>query len=280
MKNTSLTRLWAGSILGGLTIVAVSPAVAAAARSQATPGVEAGASAISLSPREASEIGRRIWKNECAGTVEGLTTWNTGENFASLGIGHFIWYPAGYRGPFEESFPALLDYLRAEGIKLPAWLKDAPPCPWPSRSAFQKDLGSPQMKELRQLLVDTIPYQARFAAQRLERALPKMLAAAPPSERARIRSNFYRVAREPLGLYALMDYVNFKGEGISPTERYRGEGWGLLQVLETMGDGPALAEFSRAAIYVLERRVRNSPPERKEARWMPGWRNRCLTYRA
>jgi hypothetical protein len=105
-----------------------------------------------------------------------------------------------------------------------------------------------------------------------------MLAAAPPNQRARIEQNFYRVAAEPLGLYALMDYVNFKGEGTSPTERYREQGWGLLQVLEHMGDGPALPEFSRSAIWVLERRIKNSPPERKEIRWMPGWRNRCLTY--
>ena len=44
-------------------------------------------------------------------------------------------------------------------------------------------------------------------------------------------------------------------------------------------DGPAAAvEFSQAAIRMLERRVANAPPERGEQRWMPGWRNRCLTY--
>ena len=39
---------------------------------------------------EAKEIGRRIWMNECGGTIEGLTSWNKGEYFASLGLGHFI----------------------------------------------------------------------------------------------------------------------------------------------------------------------------------------------
>ena len=29
----------------------------------------------------------------------------------------------------------------------------------------------------------------------------------------------------------MIDYVNFKGDGLKPTERYKGEGWGLLQVL-------------------------------------------------
>jgi hypothetical protein len=106
-----------------------------------------------------------------------------------------------------------------------------------------------------------------------------MLAAAPASEREKIRTNFYRVATEPLGLYALMDYVNFKGEGISPTERYNGQGWGLLQVLETMPTrGPALPAFAEAADTVLTRRVKNSPPARNEAKWLPGWRNRLKTY--
>jgi hypothetical protein len=135
------------------------------------------------------------------------------------------------------------------------------------------------MLQLRDLLKDTVGWQARFAALRMEGALPKMLAAAPAVERDRIQTNFYRVAREPLGLYALMDYVNFKGEGVSPSERYRGQGWGLLQVLETMSPtGPAIRAFVKAADSVLTRRVANSPPARGEAKWLPGWRNRLRTY--
>lgn len=256
-------------------------AIAMSACTQATTGQPqsaAAAPAVRLSDAQAREIGNRIWRNECAGTVEGLTSWNHGEDFASLGIGHFIWYPVGKSGPFEESFPWLLVYLRGEGVRLPPWLAEVRGCPWPDRGAFMADFQSPRMKELRQLLLDTIPQQARFAAMRLENALPKMLEAAPPGERARIRENFYRVAEQPLGMYALVDYVNFKGEGVSPTERYRGQGWGLLQVLEEMGPGPPMREFARAADKVLTRRVQNSPPERNEARWLPGWRNRLATY--
>src|SRR5476651_1135296 len=76
---------------------------------------------VNLSEAQAVEIGHRIWKNECAGTVSGLTSWNKGENFPSLGIGHFIWYPAGQRGPFEESFPKLAAYLAAQGVTVPDW---------------------------------------------------------------------------------------------------------------------------------------------------------------
>ncbi|GAB4169131.1 MAG: hypothetical protein Fur0032_07570 [Terrimicrobiaceae bacterium] len=232
---------------------------------------------IELNDAQAKEIGRRIWKNECAGTVTGLTSWNKGEDFASLGIAHFIWYPAGRKGPFQESFPGLVDYLMDQGIRVPAWLEG--PCPWNSRTEFMNDFDGVRMKNLRNVLENTIGEQARYAAQRLEKALPKMLAAATPGARAKIQKNFYRVAAEPLGLYALMDYVNFKGEGISPTERYQGRGWGLLQVLETMPtEGAALPAFARAADEVLTRRVQNSPPARNESKWLPGWRNRLATY--
>ena len=251
-------------LLGGILFV-----ITAAAFSQS----------IQLSKSEAELIGRKIWQNESGGTVAGLTAWNSGEDFASLGIGHFIWYPAGRRGPFEESFPPLLNYLASSGIALPSWLENAPACPWSNRAQFLADQQGPRMKELRSLLSETIALQATFAVSRLEQALPKMLKAAPDPERAKIRRNFFRVAATRLGPYALVDYVNFKGEGTLPTERYHGQGWGLLQVLETMGDGPALSEFRLAADRVLTRRVKNSPPERGEKRWLPGWRNRIRTYR-
>jgi len=245
----------------------------------ASPAAPSGGSGIKISDAEANRIGQQIWRNECAGTRDGLTSWNKGEDFASLGIGHFIWYPEGKRGPFKESFPALKNYLRAQGVKIPAWLAAAEACPWPDRASFMADFRSPRLEELRTLLASTVGHQARFAALRLEAALPKMLEAAPPSERDKIRRNFYRVANAPGGLYALMDYVNFKGEGTSPSERYQGEGWGLLQVLAGMSDsGSPTAAFSRSADRVLTRRVELSPPARGEKRWLPGWRNRLATY--
>jgi hypothetical protein len=234
--------------------------------------------AIHLSDAQADKIGRRLWQNECGGTVSGLTSWNSGESFASLGIGHFIWYPVGQTGPFEESFPPLLVYLKESGVALPAWLRESHGCPWPNRSAFLADLHSARLQELRTILAGTVPLQARFAANRLEAALPKMLASAPPGEQVKVKQNFYRVAATSSGMYPLVDYVNFKGEGTSPTERYRGQGWGLLQVLETMNDGPALEQFRTAAAQVLTRRVHNAPPERHEERWLPGWLSRVRSY--
>lgn len=237
------------------------------------------ASDLRISSAEADSIGRKIWRNECAGTKDGLTSWNKGEDFASLGIGHFIWYPAGRRGPFKESFPALRDFLRAQGVELPEWLSSAKSCPWSDRASFMQDFDGPRLGGLRNLLASTVGLQARFAALRLEAALPQMLQSAPAGQREKIRTNFYRVANAPGGLYALMDYVNFKGEGTSPTERYAGEGWGLMQVLAGMDDGGSpTAAFAHSADRVLTRRVELSPPARGEQRWLPGWRNRVATY--
>src|SRR3954470_18953204 len=92
--------------------------------------------AKALSETELDAIGRRVWQNECGGSREGLTSWNSGEDFASLGIGHFIWYPRGQRGPFEESFPKLVAFLSAHGEQLPSWLKPDAACPWNSRKEF------------------------------------------------------------------------------------------------------------------------------------------------
>ena len=234
---------------------------------------------VAITPAQAERIGRRLWQNEAAGSVAGLTSWNAGEDFASLGIGHFIWYPEGKSGPFEESFPLLLRYMRARGVTLPDWLERANGCPWPNRAAFLADEQGTRMKALRRLLADHVGLEAGFAVERLQNALPKMLAAAAPADRERIRRNFAALAATPGGQYALVDYVNFKGEGTLPTERYRGRGWGLLQVLSRMQDGPVLASFSRAADGVLTERVRNAPPQRHEGRWLAGWRNRVRTYR-
>jgi hypothetical protein len=240
--------------------------------------------AISLTQSEAREIGKKIWQNECNGTVAGLTSWNEGENFASLGIGHFIWYPKGQRGPFEESFPKLVSFIAKRGAKLPGLLLGAGDrsCPWNSRTEFLNAQHTAEIRQLRQFLADTVDLQTEFLISRLQNALPKMLAEAAPSDRANVQQQFERLASTPQGCYPLVDYVNFKGEGVLHTERYQGQGWGLLQVLENMHGTAtgtaAVDEFARSAKAILTRRVQNAPVERRESRWLSGWLQRINTY--
>lgn len=237
--------------------------------------------AAGLSDGQKAVIGKKIWQNECAGSVAGLTTWNAGEEFPSMGIGHFIWYPAGFKGRFEESWPSFVAFARQRGADLPAVALEAH-SPWRTKAEFQKDFKSARMTALRNWLAGNVGLQTDFIIARSRAALAKILAAAPASEKERIEANYQKVSTTSQGTYALIDYVNFKGDGTQVSERYNGRGWGLLQVLGEMKDVPpgtaAATEFAAAAKRVLSRRIANSPPERGEKRWEEGWHNRCNTY--
>ena len=237
--------------------------------------------AVRLNAAQKAAIGRKIWQNECAGSVSGLTTWNAGEEFPSLGIGHFIWYPAGFNGRFEESWPLFVAFAKQQGAKPPAVALERR-SPWQSKAEFQQDFKGPRLTALRAWLAETVTLQTDFIIARSRAALPKILAAAPARDKARIEANYRKVATTPHGTYALIDYVNFKGDGTVATERYNDQGWGLLQVLggmkEVPAGAPAAAEFAASAKRMLSRRIANSPPARGEQRWEKGWHNRCATY--
>jgi hypothetical protein len=239
------------------------------------------APASNLTASQKAAVGRKIWQNESGGTVNGLTAWNVGEEFPSLGIGHFIWYPAGFNGRFKESWPEFIAFAKRNGANPPAIALRAD-APWNSRAEFLREFKSAEMSGLRTWLASTVTLQTDFIIARSNAALPKMLAAAPASERAKIQANYRKVSASPQGTYALIDYVNFKGDGTNASEKYNGQGWGTLQVLGGMKDvpaGPAAAtEFAASAKRALSRRIANSPPERGESRWREGWHNRCDTY--
>ena len=238
---------------------------------------------LSISKAELNIVAEKIFQNEAGGKKDELVYWNTGENFPSLGIGHFIWYKQGQRGRFAESFPQLVAYYKSKNVKLPKIIEDNEYAPWENREELfkLKAAGNKDISELTDFFYNTKDIQVSFIFERLENSLEKMLEVA--NDKENVRKQFYRVAKSPNGLYPLIDYVNFKGEGTSNTETYNGEGWGLLQVLENMkgtGSGKAaLVEFSDSAKFVLERRVKNSDPARNERKWLAGWLNRCNTYK-
>ncbi len=228
-------------------------------------------------------LGDRIFANECNRRPECLTAWNVGEDFPSLGIGHFIWYRTGQQEPFAETFPALLAFMRDRGAALPAWVEQGEPeQPWPDRESFMAASADPRQVELRAFLASRTDLQTAFIVSRFEGALARLLDAAALAEHAALEARFRAVTQDsmPYGLYALIDYVHFKGEGTHPGERYQGQGWGLLQVLQGMPEasGQALAGFVASARTVLERRVALAPPERNEQRWLTGWNARLTTY--
>lgn len=145
-----------------------------------------------------------------------------------------------------------------------------------------RDFSGPQLTGLRNWLASNVAIQTEFIAYKSRAALPKIMKAAPANQRERIKANYEKVATTPNGVYALVDYVNFKGDGTNPRESYSGQGWGLMWVLMEMKDvtaGQAAArEFGEAAKRRLDVRIKNSPPSRGEGRWRAGWHNRCDSY--
>lgn len=247
------------------------------------PAVSASAGSLpTLTDSQLHWLGKRVFASECSSRFACLTSWNEGEAFPSLGIGHFIWYREGQQEVFEETFPALLHWLHQSGADLPDWLKAQPDLdsPWNSREHFLAEIDSERTTELRHLLADTQAMQVAFIVQRLQRESSAMLAASTGTfDSARLEERFFAIANSapPYGVYALIDYLHFKGSGLNQEERYNAEGWGLLQVLESMQTN-TLDSFVTAAEQVLKRRVLNAPAERNEQRWLTGWTNRVRGY--
>lgn len=254
-------------------------------------------------------LGQRIFSNECANQLRCLTSWNEGENFPSMGIGHFIWYQSGQQAPFEETFPALLAHLQRAGVHLPLWLFSNTSCtneptknsdcnifesttslsnlnklpnsPWKTREAFLADIDGLHLSNLRKLLYDTLNLQVEFIIKRFELTLPKILDQSRPIEREILKTKIRSIAdaRPPYGHYALIDYLHFKGAGVLKSETYSGQGWGLLQLLNALPERqPTLLNFVEAGEMLLRQRVANAPTERNESRWIKGWIKRLRTY--
>lgn len=242
---------------------------------------------LALSQKQLTNIGEKIYQNETGGNAKYLISWNNGEDFASLGIGHFIWFPPKLDSKFTESFPGLVEYLQSQNVALPAWLSRSTDAPWHNQQEFVNAKHSKQMQDLRALLEATFAQQVAFIYQRMQNALPKMQNALQNDEDLQQRINeqqlakqFYALASTELGMYALIDYVNFKGEGSSPKERYQGKGWGLLQVIANMDKQSKSihASFADSCKQVLARRVRLSTNQATEQKWLAGWHKRCQSY--
>lgn len=236
--------------------------------------------ALEIPESEAEIIGQKIFVNECSGKKERLVWWNEGEQFASLGIGHFIWYPKNAKGPFEETFPSLIAFFEQRNVALPAWLTKEKNCPWSDKRAFLAKEQNAKKCELQELLFNTVSLQALFIVMRLNTAIEKILASLDENTRAVVTGRVDSLKATAAGRFALIDYLHFKGDGMLATEQYNGKGWGLKQVLENMerSERNPLQAFSNAAKTVLRQRVLNAPPERGEERWLKGWLERVERY--
>jgi hypothetical protein len=240
--------------------------------------------AFEVSKADTLLIAERVFKNECNVEKNCLLEWGAGEDFLSLGLEHFIWYPANAPNIFKEGFRSYLQYARQAGERLPGWLDKTPfpPCPWASREEFLNSKGSPQYNDLMDFMTRTKLTQANYLIENTKHSLQEIVAVAPEDQRLRIAKYISQLSGNARGLYAIIDYLNFKGAGIGNSDEFKGERWGLLQVLQSMSDMPtsqgALEEFVRSAKIVLTHRVFYAPVERHEEKWLQGWLRRIDTY--
>lgn len=235
-----------------------------------------------LSALEIEQIGLKVWHNEAAGKEELLVFWHPNEDFPSLGIGHNIWLPASQKDRFAQGFPVLCEYLKKNGVKLPAWLEKAKNhgAPWSGRDDFYKDYA--RRNELRQILAQTVALQTQFMIDLMSKKLPLIIDATPKAQRARVKRNINLMLSTSKGTYALVDYLNFKGDGLNPREESNGERWGLYAVLLDMPDklnkNNVNKAFAICAGKKLLTRIKNSGPDYKLLPFLQGWMKRIGTY--
>jgi len=236
-----------------------------------------------LSEDDYAWIASRIFQNETGGETRFLTYWGAGEDFPSFGIGHFIWFPSGVDAPFDETFPAMATYVAEQGDAFPSWMQDLESfdAPWTSKADFDQSWSSSEMSELRAWLEKSGHLQARFIVSAFQQRWQAL--DLPTEQKSRLTGLLQHMLGSARGLFAVVDYFNFKGLGNNLRERYQDDGWGLVQVLETLPPDAAERQdmvelFRDAAADRLSNRVKLAPKERNESRWLEGWLARLDGY--
>lgn len=236
-----------------------------------------------LQPQDYDWIAKRIYQNEIGGNPENLTFWHKNEEFPSLGIGHFIWIPKDSEVPFVETFPQMVQYV-SHVEAAPKWLRNLRPFqpPWQNKAQFDHDFYSQRMKQLRRWLSITHRAQAEFIylglTEKWQAAMPNL----SDKKRQKVNALFSQMQTNRMGLFALIDYYNFKGLGANAQEQYKGKGWGLIDVLAAMPEQTPnhqlLQVFVETAKKTLKQRTHNAPKKRNEQQFLKGWHHRLDQY--
>ena len=202
--------------------------------------------AFELTNEEKQKLGRAIARRELG--AQGLIDWSGSEDFASLGVMHATW-GSEKTIKHQNGFIKFLKYAVSRGATLPEFLKDNQENPWQSRGSFfyAKYSRDPRMVDLQQFLEMTKPLQIDFTIDRAAEACNKILA--DGNYDANDAAKLSELSKDVKGVFAIIDYVNFKGEGniADPSN------WGLANVLHEMdvAGGNEIDRFIAAAQKTL-----------------------------
>ncbi len=233
---------------------------------------------VVIDQKTADWIVNRVWQNETGANRENYIFWNPEEAFPSLGIGHFIWYPNGVKLDFPDVFPQFVQYVQLK--RASAVVPEVQgSCPWQSRAEFLNAKGGTVYSKIMAFLDQVVDLQKMYIVHAWQKGMSQVLTV---SQRVSfVRNQILRLSQTQLGLYAMVDYVNFKGDGLSHS-------WGIMQVLEEMVEDQRMSvdlAFAASCWLALKRRVDTHPEDKKFASLLDlstsnpgGWIRRLASY--
>lgn len=219
---------------------------------------------------ELPKVTANLLNNETSCKPGFMMEWDdkAGENFPSIGLPHVVWFPQNAKKVVDESFPRFWNYITKNyhGITRVPQMNVSGAAPWNSKAQFDSD---PVVKDINRFLLDpdVLKLEGEFAVQRGLDSVYTVMAANSLDPQAKMSqkdlcTNFKNLIASPQGLMAVVDYVNWKGEGVHYSEKTDRQNvrWGLKQVLEKIGpvaagDKKAHLKFAEAAEAVLKDRA-------------------------
>lgn len=220
-----------------------------------------------LNREEKIKLGRAIAKKELGS--EGLIDWTPSEDFASLGIMHATW-GSEKTIKHQNGFLKFLYYVQSKGGTIPDFLQKNQDNPWNSRSSFfyAKTSNDPRMIQLQKFLQATKDLQVDFTIDQAAQACNKIIAKGKYNQNDILKLK--QLSSDAQGIFAIIDYVNFKGEGNLDDP----SSWGFANVIHEMqlSGGNEIYRFIVAAEKVL---ANNHP---KFYIYKAGWIGRLKFY--
>ena len=233
-------------------------------------------SASALSNYKADELAKIFYKINTNDSKKNTIIWS-GKHL-NLGIGQFIWYSNQSSKKYNETFPEFISFLKKKtsSNKIPHEFLTR----FKNKKEFikWKNQHKTRVNQLEDWLTSKkmMQYQTLFIIDKFKNSMQKILVDVDSNR----YKNFQAMMRVKAGhgLFIMIDYMNFKGTGLSKRERYNNQGWGIVQVLDLMNtkSPDTVLEFKNKAESLLKTRIKNHPSDKK---YFKSWKNHLNTYK-